>query len=104
MRREGKQASPCATTPRRKFGFERKGGDTVRKKSLVLAAGLAVLLLSAPALASGDVGIYGSYWDTKDLNDAGGAGLKVGIPLGDPEKTPVALAFRGSWFDDLASD
>lgn len=59
---------------------------------------LALLLLATSAQA-GELGLFGSYWDTKDLGDTAGAGVKYAI--GDHA---LRLELRGSYYPDLTSD
>ena len=63
---------------------------------------MALLLASGSAWATDNIAVFGSYWNTKDLDWGGGGGLKLGIPLGSPDRTPVALEFRGAYYRDLS--
>lgn len=59
---------------------------------------LALLLFAASAQA-GEFGLFGSYWDTKDLGDTAGAGVKYAI--GDHA---LRLELRGSYYPDLTAN
>ncbi len=64
-------------------------------------AALVLLLIStAPMPASaGDLGIFGSYWETDALGDTAGGGAKY--TLGD---AGIRLELRGSLYPDLSRD
>lgn len=59
---------------------------------------LAAVTLAAPAQA-GELGLFGSYWDTDALDDTAGAGVKYAI--GD---AALRLELRGSFYPDVSSD
>lgn len=65
-------------------------------------AGVGVLmfaaLLAMPAEGS-DLVVFGSYWDTSDMGNTAGAGVK--FSLGDG---PLAFEVRGTYFPDLQED
>lgn len=68
-------------------------------RSKVLSAlVLTALLAGAPAVA-GDLGLYGSYWDTDALGETAGGGAK--FVIGD---SAVRWELRGSFFPDLTED
>lgn len=69
----------------------------MRSKSLFPVV-LAALLAGAPAMA-GDLGLYGSYWDTDALGETAGGGAK--FVIGD---SAVRWELRGSFFPDLTED
>ena len=58
-----------------------------------------VLMTSAGAQANG-LGVYGSYWKTKDADDGFGGGARLNIGLGDI----LGIDLRGGYFPDLAKD
>lgn len=68
------------------------------RASFAIISSLALLLLAMPAQA-GELGIFGSYWDTDALDDTAGAGVKYAI--GD---AALRLELRGSFYPDLSSD
>lgn len=64
------------------------------------ALGFAVLcLLAAVPASAGDIGLYGSYWDTDALGETAGAGIRFGFGSG-----AVRFELRGSYFPDLSED
>ena len=65
----------------------------------ILIALTAVTLAAASAPAA-NIGVFGSYWDTDDLDDTWGVGARLRI--GPP--TPLALELRGTYFDDITED
>lgn len=69
----------------------------MRSKTLFLFA-LTVLIAGAPAMA-GDLGLYGSYWDTDALGETAGGGAR--FLIGD---SALRFDLRGSFFPDLSED
>lgn len=59
----------------------------------------AILLLVATPTWAGDLGLFGSYWDTDELGDTAGAGVKYA--LGD---AGLRFELRGSFYPDLSRD
>lgn len=58
-------------------------------------AGLILMIGAMTSYAVPGLALYGSYWDTKDIDDAYGGGAKLKLEL-----TPViCLEFRGTYFD-----
>ena len=49
---------------------------------LVLAAAVCGLVLTAAPAAAGELAVYGSYWDTSDLAESAGVGVKLGLGSG----------------------
>ena len=70
----------------------------MRRTTFVLSV-LALLFVfaSAPA-AAGDFGIFGSFWDTDDLGETAGGGVK--FSFGDRFKLRAA----GTYYPDLTED
>src|SRR5687767_10732007 len=66
----------------------------------VLRVGVAVVaaLLAMPAQAS-DLVVFGSYWDTSDMGNTAGAGVKFSLGGG-----PLAFEVRGTYYPDLQED
>jgi hypothetical protein len=63
--------------------------------ALVFAAGLCAVTASASG-----IGVFGSYWDTKDADGGYGGGAKFKMDV-----LPfISLEFRGLYFPDLAGD
>ena len=60
---------------------------------------VAGVLLSAPVWA-GNVGVYGSYWDSSQADDSAGGGAKIGFPL----SKFLELEFRGTYYPDLVTE
>jgi len=48
----------------------------------VLAAAVCALALAALPAAAGELVVYGSYWDTADLAESAGVGVKLGLGSG----------------------
>jgi hypothetical protein len=67
----------------------------MRRTLLTLCAVAALVLLAGPAKAA-DVGVFGSYWDTKDADQGYGAGAKVDFAR--------FLELRASYFSDVTSN
>jgi outer membrane protein with beta-barrel domain len=67
----------------------------MRKILTILCALAAVTLLAGPAKAA-DVGVFGSYWDTKDADQGYGGGVKVDFAR--------YLELRASYFPDVTSN
>ncbi len=64
-----------------------------------LFAAFALLLVSVPAQATG-FGVYGAWWDTDELEDAGGLGLSLSFPLNEV----LGLEVRGTYFEEFSED
>jgi hypothetical protein len=64
----------------------------------ILIVSAALVAASEPAQA-GEFALYGSYWDTKDLNESGGLGIKFSSGLGF-----VGFEARAGYFPDLTQD
>lgn len=68
-------------------------------KKNILRLALLTLLISAPAAFAGELGLYGSYWDTDALGETGGAGAKW--TFGDG---PVRFELRGTYYPDISEN
>ncbi len=68
-------------------------------KKLLVA--LAVMALCATVASANHLGLYGSYWKTKDAGKGWGAGGKFRIGLVEEF---LAVELRGGYFFDLADD
>ncbi|HXU44588.1 MAG TPA: hypothetical protein VN783_03620 [Thermoanaerobaculia bacterium] len=68
-------------------------------KMLLLATALVASGLVAGPARAGDFAVYGSYWDTKDLGETAGGGVKFGFGNG-----PVRFDLRGTYFPDLSEN
>lgn len=55
-------------------------------------------LLAMPAEGS-DLVVFGSYWDTSDMGNTAGAGVKFSLGSG-----PLAFEVRGTYYPDLQED
>jgi len=64
-------------------------------KKTILWAAVALALLAGPAAAT-DFGLFGSYWDTKDADNALGVGGKIDFAR--------IFEVRASYFSDLTAD
>jgi hypothetical protein len=60
----------------------------------VLLTAAALVFLAGPAMAT-DFSAYGAYWDTKDADNALGAGAKVSFGF---------VELRGTYFSDVTAD
>ena len=63
-------------------------------KKIILCAAAALALAAGPAMA-GDFSVYGSYWDTKDADEAIGVGAKARFGI---------VELRGTYFNDVTAD
>jgi opacity protein-like surface antigen len=63
-------------------------------KKIILAVA-AVVLLAGPASAA-DFGLFGSYWDTSDADEALGGGVKLNFAR--------FLELRATYFSDVTAD
>ena len=59
---------------------------------------VAVMCIWASAAGAADFKLYGSYWNTTDLDDAFGGGIGVGIPLG---ASPLSISLAGTYYQEL---
>ena len=64
-------------------------------KKAILCAVAALALLAGPASAT-DFSVFGSYWDTKDADEALGAGAKLRLGR--------FVELRGTYFSDVTAD
>jgi hypothetical protein len=69
------------------------------KRMFFMALTLGLLLVASPAMAAG-FHLYGSYWNSSDLDDAAGGGVKLAIPLG----SRAHLALRGTYYEPFDED
>jgi hypothetical protein len=67
-------------------------------KRFVFVLGLAAFCSVAPA-AAGDLGIFGSYWDTDELGETAGGGIRWAFGDG-----VFRFELRGAYFPDLSED
>ncbi|MCZ7590934.1 MAG: outer membrane beta-barrel protein [Kiritimatiellae bacterium] len=58
-----------------------------------LKACIAMLAVCVASMSYGEVSVFYSYQDTKDIGSGSGVGLKIDIPVADN----VSLDVRGSW-------
>jgi hypothetical protein len=64
------------------------------------ALALALFLLLLPAAgAAGSFSLYGSYWETDELDETFGGGMAFGVPLGER----FALDLRAAYYERLKS-
>ena len=68
-------------------------------KKTILCVAMLALLVSAPAAFAGDLGLYGSYWDTDALGETGGAGAKFAFGDG-----PVQFELRATYYPDISEE
>lgn len=64
-------------------------------KKAILSAVAALTLLAGPASAT-DFSVFGSYWDTKDADEALGGGAKLRLGR--------FVELRGTYFSDVTAD
>lgn len=63
---------------------------------------LAVILVcAAPAAMAQSFQLYGSYWDTSDVDETFGGGVGFGIPFGE---TGLGLHINGTYYQELSND
>lgn len=70
------------------------------KKVLGLVLVLAILAPASPALAQG-FEIFGSYWNTSDVDETFGGGVGLGIPFGE---SGLGLKLRGTYYQELTDE
>jgi hypothetical protein len=64
----------------------------------------ALAMIALPGAASAvDFSIFGSYWDTDDLGEAIGGGLRVGFPINDNIDFDISAAYFEDWTDQVRS-
>ena len=61
---------------------------------------LGVVLLGAVAASANGLGVFGSYWDTKDADDGYGGGAKLQIDVMEN----ICIEARGSYYPEFGSD
>ena len=59
---------------------------------------VAVMCIWASAAGAVDFKLYGSYWNTSDLDNTFGGGIGVGIPLG---ASPLSISLAGTYYQEL---
>lgn len=64
----------------------------------VLATTTFILLCATAPAAAANFQLYGSWYDTSDVEDTFGGGLAFGVPLG---ATPLQLTLRGTYYQEL---
>ena len=69
------------------------------KKALIVLA-LSVVC-AAPAAMAQQFELYGSYWDTSDLDETFGGGVGFGFPFGE---SGLGLHVNGTYYQELSDD
>jgi hypothetical protein len=69
-------------------------------KRVVLGV-VAFMFLWASAAGAVDFKLYGSYWNTSDVDETFGGGLGIGIPLGT---SPFSISLAGTYYQELDDD
>lgn len=72
----------------------------MKKLFAPLALLMICLICASPAMATG-FEVFGSYWNTSDVDDTFGGGVALGIPLGE---TGLGLKFRGTYYQELTDE
>jgi hypothetical protein len=81
-------------------GSSTSGTRRATRHGLVGVAAIALFLLLSPSAgASGSFSLFGSYWETDDLDETFGGGLAFGVPLGER----FALDLRAGYYERLDS-
>ncbi|HKI03882.1 MAG TPA: outer membrane beta-barrel protein [Thermoanaerobaculia bacterium] len=62
---------------------------------------VAVMFVLASAAGAADFKLYGSYWNTADVEETFGGGIGVGIPLG---ASPLSLSLAATYYQELDDD
>jgi hypothetical protein len=62
---------------------------------------MAVLCVFASTAGASDFKLYGSYWDTADVDNTFGGGLGFSIPLG---ASPLAISLAGTYYKELSDE
>lgn len=66
----------------------------------VLTATGAILLFAAPALADGNLSLYGSWWQTDDADEVAGGGVSFEWPFGEV----LSWELRGTYYQELTNE
>jgi hypothetical protein len=72
----------------------------VKKLLCISALTLLSAAASTPAQAAG-FEVFGSYWNTSDIDDTFGGGLSFAVPLGS---SGLDLQFRGTYYQELTDE
>lgn len=70
----------------------------MKKSSGVL---VLILVCAAPAAMAQRFELYGSYWDTSDVDETFGGGVGFGFPFGE---TGLGLHVKGTYYQELSND
>lgn len=62
---------------------------------------LALLCVSAPSAMAQQFELYGSYWDTSDVDETFGGGIGFGFPFGE---TGLGLHVKGTYYQELSDE
>ena len=65
----------------------------------LIATMMTLAMIAGAGLAS-DLSLYGSHWDTDELDDVWGGGARLRLGSG----APLWLELRGTYFEDLTED
>lgn len=60
-----------------------------------------ILVCAAPAAMAQQFELYGSYWDTSDVDETFGGGVGFGFPFGE---TGLGLHVKGTYYQELSND
>jgi hypothetical protein len=62
-----------------------------------LALGVLIVLLATPAFADGTFSLYPTYWETEDVDSAGGLGVNAAWPMGHV----LDFELKASYYEEL---
>lgn len=62
---------------------------------------VVILVCAAPAAMAQGFELYGSYWDTSDVDETFGGGVGFGFPFGG---TGLGLHVKGTYYQELSND
>lgn len=72
------------------------------RSALAIAGALLVLGLLATPASAGSFSLFGSYWDTDQLDEAGGGGIAAAFGITPDDR--LELEFRASYYEELKSN
>lgn len=62
---------------------------------------LLILVCASPAAMASGFSVFGSYWDTSDVEETFGGGIGLGIPFGE---TGLGLHARATYYQELTDE
>lgn len=62
---------------------------------------ILILVVASPAAMAQQFELFGSYWDTADVDETFGGGIGVGFPFGE---TGLGLHLKGTYYQELTDE